>query len=231
MNRRRFALLSVLLLCRVVPVSAEDHNTDWLEDARYGVFIHFLPHDAESFARVDEFDVEHLARQVQDIGAKYLVLTVGQNSGYYNSPNAAYDKYTGYAPGERCAKRDLPLDLYRALHPKGIRLVLYLPCQVPNQDPCAQKAFGLAQGKKDQPIDLEFADKWAEVIRHWARRYGDKVAGWWFDGAYAHVRFSEAIARVYAGALKSGNPRAIVTFNPGVRLIRHTRSARCPNRK
>ncbi len=224
MNRRRRTLLVVFLLCGAGPVSAEDHNADWLKDARYGVFVHFLPGSAENFARVDRFDVEHLARQLESIGAKYLVLTLGQNSGYYNAPNAVYDRYTGYAPGERCAKRDLPLDLHRALHPKAIRLMLYLPCQVPNRDPRAQKAFGLPQGKKDQPIDLEFADKWAEVIRHWAQRYGDKVAGWWFDGAYAHVRFNEAIARVYAGAVKRGNPRAIVTFNPGVRLIRYTQA-------
>ena len=81
------------------------------------------------------------------MGAGYLVLTLGQNSGYFNSPNAAYDKQTGYAAGERCATRDLPLDLYKgAIHAKGIGLMLYLPCQGPNGDPRAQKAFGLPQG-------------------------------------------------------------------------------------
>ena len=82
----------------------------------------------------------------------------------------------------------------------------------------------MAEGKKDQPIDLEFARKWAEVIQEWSDRYGDKVAGWWFDGGYEHVRFNEAIAEVYATAVKHGNPNAIVTFNPGVRLIRHTQA-------
>ncbi|NLH18128.1 MAG: hypothetical protein GX455_16250, partial [Phycisphaerae bacterium] len=127
-------------------------NTDWFKDARYGVFMHFLPGDDKQLALVDSFDVNTLAGQLEAMGAQYFVITLGQNSGYYNSPNAAYDKVTGYAAGERCSKRDLPLALYEALKPKGIRLMLYLPCQVPNGDDRAQKAFGLPQGRQDQPI-------------------------------------------------------------------------------
>ncbi len=100
--------------------------------------------------------------------------------------------------------------------------MLYLPCQVPNQDARAQRAFGLPEGKRDQPIDTAFAKKWAEVIHEWSERYGDKVAGWWFDGGYEHIHFNESIADVYAQAVKRGNPKAIVTFNPGVRVVRWT---------
>jgi len=211
----------VVLSCRGQAMP-NNSDTDWFKGAKYGVFIHFLPGDAAGLARVQEFDVEVLPRQLETLGAKYLVITLGQNSGFFNSPNATYDRYTGYAPGERCSTRDLPLDLYLALKPKGIRLMLYLPCQAPNGDGRAQKAFGLPEGKRDQPIDLEFAQKWAHVIQEWSDRYGDKVAGWWFDGGYEHIRFNEQIAQVYAAAAKHGNPKAIVTFNPGVRLIRHT---------
>jgi len=202
--------------------SPSTSNTDWFRDARYGVFMHFLPGDAQGLARVNDFDVDALAVQLKAVGAKYLVLTLGQNSGFMNAPNATYNRYTGYAPGERCAIRDLPLDLYRSLSPKGIKLMLYLPCQAPNRDVRAQKAFKLAQGPKDQPIDIEFAQKWADVIHDWSARYGDKVAGWWFDGGYEWVGFNNRIARIYADAVKRGNPKAIVTFNPGVRLIRWT---------
>ncbi len=196
--------------------------TEWLKDARIGAFMHFLPGDAETFQKVNDFDVQALAVQLESIGAQYFFLTLGQNSGYYNSPNAVYDRVTGYQPGERCAQRDLPLDLFNALSEKGIKLMLYLPCQVPNRDTLAQKAFGLEQGPKDQPLSIEFARKWAEVISEWSSRYGDKVAGWWFDGGYAHINFNEEIARIYAEAVKRGNPQAIVTFNPGVKLLRYT---------
>jgi hypothetical protein len=174
--------------------------------------------------QVKQFDTEAVAKQLEEMGAGYFVLTLGQNSGYFNSPNAAYDKRTGYAAGERCAVRDLPLELHRVLQPRGIRLMLYLPCQVPNGDARAQKAFGLPQGAQDQPVDLVFAEKWAEVIQEWSDRYGDKVSGWWFDGGYAHIRFNDAIAARYAAAVKHGNPKAIVTFNPGVQVIRWTKA-------
>ena len=213
-------LLSLVFL--TVQASPNNSNTDWFKEARTGVFMHFLPADPQGLARVKDFDAEALARQLEAMGAKYLVLTLGQNSGFFNSPNAAYDRVTGSAAGERCSGRDLPLDLYRALQSRGIRLMLYLPCQVPNQDARAQKAFGLRQGSQDQPLDLEFARKWAEVIQEWSDRYGDKVAGWWFDGGYEHIHFNEAIAQVYAAAAKHGNPKAIVTFNPGVKVIHYT---------
>jgi hypothetical protein len=226
MNMKLSPLFASLLLLLAAPAPAATNNpaTDWFRDARYGVFMHFLPGDAQGLARVNAFDVEALAGQLDAMGAKYFVLTLGQNSGYFNAPNAAYDRYTSYAPGERCATRDLPLALHAALKAKGIRLMLYLPCQAPNRDVRAQKAFGLAQGPNDQPVDLAFAAKWAEVIQEWSDRYEDKVAGWWFDGGYAHIRFNNDIAGVYAKAVKHGNPNAIVTFNPGVKLVRYTQA-------
>ncbi|MBL9138504.1 MAG: alpha-L-fucosidase [Verrucomicrobiales bacterium] len=224
MNSKWFAgfLVSLLVLSRPSAGTDRNPNTDWFRDAGYGVFMHVLPADEGQFAQLADFDVEYLAHQLAEAGAGYLFLTLGQNSGYFNAPNPAYDRVTGYRPGERCSSRDLPLALSRALEAKGIRLMLYLPCQVPNRDARAQKAFGLREGPADQPIDLAFAQRWAEVIREWSDRYGGKVSGWWFDGGYQHIRFAEPIAAVYAAAAKHGNPGSIVTFNPGVSLVRHT---------
>lgn len=221
---QRFLLLACVLfgLLSATRATPLNENTEWLRAARYGLFMHFLPADKTGLERVQPFDVQALAEQVHAAGAGYLVLTLGQNSGFFNAPNAAYDRRTGYAPGERCAERDLPLDLARALAAKRIRLMLYLPCQTPNGDARAQRAFGLREGPQDQPIDVEFAARWSEVIQEWSDRYGENVAGWWFDGAYDHVGFNEAIAAIYARAAKHGNPKAIVTFNPGVKVIRHT---------
>ncbi|MCC6819645.1 MAG: alpha-amylase family protein [Verrucomicrobiota bacterium] len=218
----RLTAVSILILTCSALATPNNRNTDWLPEARYGGFMHFLPGDDRQLAQVQDFDVEALARQLETVGASYFVLTLGQNSGYFNSPNATYDRITGYAPSERCSSRDLPHDLQQALRSRGIRLMLYLPCQVPNQDARAQKAFGLPEGKQDQPIDLAFARKWATVIQEWSDRYGDKVAGWWFDGGYDHIHFNEAIAQIYATAVKHGNSNAIVTFNPGVKVVHHT---------
>jgi hypothetical protein len=189
-----------LFLIREQGVRADlfNPNTDWFSQAKYGIFIHFLPSGKDGLKKVEQFDAGALASQLEELGAGYFIVTLGQNSGYFNSPNAAYEERTGYQPGERCSTRDLPLDLARALQAKGIRLMLYLPCQVPNEDARAQKAFGLPQGAKDQPIDTAFAERWCEVIQEWSDRYGDKVAGWWFDGGYEHIGFNDAIADRYA---------------------------------
>lgn len=212
-----------LVLALAAPHSLEaapdNPDTDWFKDAQYGAFMHFLPGSEAGLAQVASFDVEAVARQLTEMGAKYFIITLGQNSGYFISPNATYDRMTGYAPGERCSRRDLPLELFRALQPRGIRLMLYLPCQVPNGDARAQRAFGLPEGGKDQPLTLEFAGQWSRVIQEWSDRYADKVSGWWFDGGYAHIHFNEQIARAYAAAAKHGNPKSLVTFNPGVRVI------------
>ena len=216
MNRITCGLSAFILLfacyCQADP---NNPNTDWFKDARYGAFMHFLPGDDRQLSQVKDFDVAFLAKQLEEAGARYFVITLGQNSGYFISPNATYDRFTGYAAGERYSTRDLPLDLFNALQPRGIKLMLYLPCQVPNQDARAQRAFGLREGPADQPLSIEFARKWAEVIQEWADRYGDKVAGWWFDGGYQHIHFNEAIAQVYEKAVKHGNPKAIATYNPG----------------
>jgi hypothetical protein len=221
-------LLTTMLVCVGsfcawnVAAADQNPNTDWLSKARLGIFMHFLPSDSKTLELVRDFDTDAVANQLGEIGVDYFVITLGQNSGYFNSPNAAYDKRTGNKAGERCSTRDLPLDLVRALQPKKIRLMLYLPCQTPNQDAKAQKAFGLSAGPQDQRLDLPFAKKWAEVIDEWSTRYGDKVSGWWFDGGYDAVRFDEDMAELYSAAVKHGNSNAIVTFNPGVQVTRHT---------
>jgi len=222
MNVIAVTLALAAIVCRAVQAEPNNPNTDWFRDAQFGAFMHFLPGDQKQLALVKEFDVKFLANQLAASGVGYFVVTLGQNSGFLNSPNAAYDRLVGYAPGERCSTRDLPLDLHRALQSKRIRLMLYLPCQPPNEDPQAQRAFGLPEGRADQPLNLDAARKWAAVIQEWSDRYGDKVAGWWFDGGYQHVKFDNSVAHIYALAAKHGNPRSIVTFNPGVKVIHWT---------
>ena len=215
------------ILKHVAPSAAEagkqNPATDWMHTAKIGAFMHFLP-NAKNFKVVDQFDVAAVTKQLADSGVRYFVITLGQNSGYMNSPNATYDKIAGYAPGERCSKRDLPRELAAALKPYGIRLMLYLPCQTPNQDLQAAKAFGLLETplNHDRKINPAFAERWASVIREWSDRYGTAISGWWFDGGYAWIGFNSEIARLYAAAAKHGNPQAVVTFNPGVGLKRWT---------
>ncbi len=216
-------LMAAALSAACAMAGEKNAATDWMPEAKVGAFMHFLP-GASNFAQVEAFDVRAVAKQLADSGVGYFVFTLGQNSGYMNAPNAAYDARAGFKAGERCATRDLPAELAAALKPHGIRFMLYLPCQTPNRDLQAIKAFGAPEAplNKDRKIDLAFAEKWAQVIREWSDRYGESVSGWWFDGGYQWVGMNDAIAKLYADAAKHGNPKSVVTFNPGVSLKRWT---------
>ena len=209
-------------------VKAEDRNpnTAWMSAAKVGAFIHYLP-SAGNFAQIETFDVDGLVKQLVAMRVSYFCITLGQNSGYMCSPNATYESIAGYAPFSRCSKRDLPLELARALAPHKIRLMLYLPCQTPNSDLRAAQAFGIDDGLSkphDRKVNVAFARMWARVIEEWSMRYGDAVSGWWFDGGYAGCGINDEICAIYAAAVKKGNPQAIVAFNPGVALKRAYRA-------
>ncbi len=223
-------------------------NTDWFRDCRWGVFCHYLAAPASSSGgaevsadewnrRVDSFDAQGLAGQLQAVEAPYFFVTIGQNSGHYCAPNATYDAIVGIQPS-KCSQRDLVSDLYEVLAPAGIRLLVYLPAGAPAADPVAAARLewewgyeggwpGWSRQRTGKRL-AEFQRKWEAVIREWSLRWGRKVAGWWIDGCY----FADEMYRhpdppnfaSFAEALKAGNPEGIVAFNPGVKVpvISHT---------
>ena len=65
-----------------------------------------------------------------------------QGTKFMIAPNAVYDAYTGFAPGEACARRDLVLDIAAALKARGIRLMLYYTGDGPWEDDQATAGLG-----------------------------------------------------------------------------------------
>src|SRR5208282_2891829 len=145
-------------------VQAEVHNpdTDWFRDAHWGVFVHYLwdvqngGHPANNMGTttannlgrttswdecMKEFDTEKFAEQIKATGAKYVFFTMMQRTRYLIAPNATYDRLTGYKPGEACSTRDLVRDLYKSLHKRGIKLMLYWTGDGPYEDAQAAKAM------------------------------------------------------------------------------------------
>lgn len=193
-------------------------QTHWMREGKYGIFCHYLPKGDTHQQTVNSFDVKAFADGAAEAGAAYVVFTLGQNSGYYCAPNATYEKLAGYAPHERCAKRDLPMELADALAKRGIRFMLYLPSRSPQQDQKAMKNLGdVSEG---EPAPQEFTRNWSAVIREWSERYGKRVSGWWFDGAYNRAGWDDARKRynwtTWAAACRAGNPDSILAFNPGL---------------
>ncbi|MFC1714566.1 hypothetical protein ACFL6S_12940 [Candidatus Poribacteria bacterium] len=208
-------------------------STEWFKDAKWGVFTHYLTGKdttAEDWnSRVDGFDVAGLTQQLSSIGTPYYFITIGQNSGHYCSPNTTYDSLVGTQPS-KCSRRDLIKDLYDALIPNGIKLMVYLPSGAPAANSVAMEKLGWEWGyrggwpsggsERTGKRLAEFQKKWEAVVREWSLRWGKNVSGWWIDGCY----FADEMYRhpdppnfeSFATALKAGNPDSIVAFNPGV---------------
>src|SRR5207248_7583966 len=126
----------------------------WFKAAKYGVFVHFLPSGPGYQKEVDAFDVESFGDQMGRAGAAYVFLTLGQNSGYYCSPNKTYEAYLRCKPNARCSRRDLPMELADALARRKIRLMLYLPSRAPQHDKAAMA--GLSDVSEQQPAPQQF---------------------------------------------------------------------------
>ena len=217
-------------------------NTDWFRNAGLGLMVHFLKgvytdEDSKSGQThrsapatewneiVDGFDVNLFAGQCEEAGVKYVLWALGQNDGFYNSPNAAYDKITGVKAGDLCSKRDLPADLIRALKEKGVKLMFYLPGNPPISNEEVTKKFQYTFGK-DSPTSQFTQECWEAVIREWSLRYGEDLYGWWFDGMYRggiiETRSDMSLEHnisTHTLAAKAGNRHSIVSYNYGVAEI------------
>jgi alpha-L-fucosidase len=223
-------IVAVSLLPIGVRAADRPDRAAWMRDARLGVMTHYL---ADWIARrddpanrtmgvarwnelVDHFDVEALATQVESVGAKYLIFTIGQNSGYYCSPNGEYDRIVGHEEGH-CSKRDLIADLSVPLHRRGIRLIAYLPAGAPSGDRVARDKL---QWQSGPHANREFQRHWEAIIRQWSTRWGTNVDGWWFDGCYwPNTMYRDEAGpnfATFAAAARAGNAASVVAFNPGV---------------
>jgi len=207
------------LLLSASQSEADGGRAAWMQDAKYGVFAHYLGGGPEWNETVDSFQVDAFAAQMKAAGAGYVMFTLGQNSGYYCSPNATYDRLVGVEPGTRCSKRDLPMEVADALAKHGIRLILYLPSRAPQKDKDAMTKLG--DPGQNKPAPQAFTANWSAIIEEWSTRYGSKVSGWWFDGAYSRDGWKD-LSKPYnwttwAAACRAGNPDSILAFNSGVK--------------
>lgn len=219
-------------------------SLDRFKNKKWGIFNHFLGgFDAKAWNdRVDKVDVDLWAKQLSDLGCGFFGITIMQCSQLMLAPNDAYNRITGYKPGQACVKRDFIADLSDALQRYDIDLMLYFtgdgPCRDSNN--IANKAFGFATTTpklvngnwySEQYPDFvppSFVEKWCEVLSEYASRYKDRVFAWWIDGCWKEFypdEYRELMLGKYKQAIRNANPNALVTFNGGynqTELLRHS---------
>ena len=200
-------------------MSDQTNRAAWMA-GHYGLMTHWLypgvlPEKAKPARSLDEavegFQVDRLLEAVEAAGAGWLIFTLGQNTGFYASPNPVIEGLAG--PGH-CSQRDLAREIAEGLHRMEKRFIAYLPCEIyANTSLHAGFAWRLEEGT-DQ---VEFQRRYTQAVAAWAERLGSLLDGWWFDGCYPWPYFHNSRMewpRWYAAA-RQGNPQAALAFNDG----------------
>ena len=128
---------------------ADAGDTSWMLQAKYGIFLHYqyrillgyshgtaalgtkpkLPPLSEMSAQgwnrfVDGFDAQGFADQMAEGQVGWVLFCIDDHYfGWPCAPNKTFDKYAGYAPGERRSRRDLIAEVADALNARGVKLI------------------------------------------------------------------------------------------------------------
>ena len=160
---------------------------------------------------VDAFNVERLLEDFEASGAAWYLLTLGQNTGFYLSPNPVIEELAG--PGH-CSQRDLALEIAQGVHRLGKRFIAYLPCEVAAN---TRLHAGFAWNSAEGTDQAEFQRRYTRAVEAWSTRFGAALDAWWFDGCYTwpifHSRFMDW--QLWLEAARAGGIDRPAAFNDG----------------
>lgn len=197
-------------------IAAAPHRAAWMA-GRWGLMVHWIapgpapehgPYRADANDAVEHFDVPRFLQQFADTGADWLIFTIGQNTGFYASPNSILDGLAGPGHGTR---RDLILELAQGVNRLGKRFIPYLPAEIKAP---TQLHAAFAWDPSDQS---EYERRYTAFIREYSLRLGLLHHGWWYDGCYNWKAFRQAQRHwdLWCDASRAGNPTAALAFNDG----------------
>lgn len=197
-----------------------DTRTDWLYRGKIGLSTHYIARKLDTLEPLaKQFQIERIASQAASAGASWFLFTIHHEPWLMMAPNAAYDRILGTT--DHTSERDVPMELHKHLSSKNIRMMLYV---ILRMDPTSASAATehVRSSMGGWPPNDKLINNMASVYREFSLRYGSKVSGWWVDGAgiLRQSPHRERWLNQIAGALRAGNPNAIVAFNAGVRLER-----------
>ncbi len=184
-------------------------STQWMVDAKYGLMFTWT---AASFPRkgpqktyeeaTRDFDVDAFANMVANTGAGFIVFATSWSTYYFPAPIQSWERV---APGHT-TKRDLIADLADALSKRHIKLMLYYHA--------GRSEDNWWSGTHARTMDRDaYFKEWEGQIREIGLRYGDKLAGWWFDDGLTFYYTLQAPWKEMTEASKAGNPKRVVGYN------------------
>ncbi|MCE5327001.1 MAG: alpha-L-fucosidase [Planctomycetaceae bacterium] len=184
-------------------------DTKRMADGTYGLMFHWTsqsrPHHGAPLPyaqAVDAFDVPRFASMVADTGAAWVILTTSHAEYYWPAPSAATDKIL---PGRTC-QRDLIGESADALAERDVRLMLY-------HHPGHDDVEWWSRTGFDKPDKSAYFKGWMRIIAEAGKRYGPRLAGWWFDDAMFTFYPHSAPWQQLAAAARTGNPARAICWN------------------
>lgn len=221
---------------------AEIAATDWLIKSKYGIFIHYqyrillgysvktdpqFPDPAKMKSAewnkfVDGFDVRGFAEQMAAANVGWVIFCLDDHYfAWQCAPNKTFSEFTGYAPGEKCSHRDLIVQLADVLSHKGIKLIVYFAglngyMKEPKVSAGLMDARGRGNLNQLAPPSAECRRRRLAVLKEYASRYREKIAGWWFDGIELDTYKAESDnwQSIYS-IVHEANPKAVIAFSYG----------------
>jgi hypothetical protein len=190
-------------------------DTAWMRRAKYGLQFHWTslsaPRRGERKKYADavrDFPAKDFASMVHRTGAGYVIITTSHAEHYFPAPIQAIDRIK---PG-RTAQRDLVRDWIEELGAFNIRLMLYY--HVGHDDWRQPDGWWRSTGY-DPKKPERFLDNWVAITSEVGQRYGEGLAGWFFDDACVYYPLNPDFRRLTQAA-KAGNRRRVVCYNPWV---------------
>ncbi len=234
---------SAALAAAIQRSEAGTGDTSWMNEGRYGIFLHYqyrillgysiktepqFPNPSQMTAEgwnrfVDGFDVKGFAQQMVDAKVAWVLFCLDDH--YFAwpcAPNPAFSDYTGYAPGRKCSRRDLILELADALNARGVKLICYFAgLNGYMKEP--KVLAGLMDGDVGRggmndktPPSAECRRRRLAILKEYADRYQDKIAGWWFDGMQRNTYTARPNDwRTIESIVHTANPKAVIAFSYG----------------
>ena len=192
---------------------AHGANTDWLANAGYGVMFHWTDFSQPQHGpqksyqeAVKAFAVAPFAEMVEGTGAAYVIFTVDHAHPHCPAPIQSWERiHPGWT-----TRRDLIGEIAAELERRDIRLFLYINSPTLGKLNFSRPAvIGQPTYSEEQYLEIH-----KHVLTEIGQRYGQRVAGYWFDSWYQSLEAYPDIPfeKLY-GFTKAGNPRRITAFN------------------
>jgi hypothetical protein len=178
-------------------------STDWMVEAVYGLFFHWTSRNAprEGPRRpykdaVRDFNVEAFADMVAETGAGWVIFTANHADPHCPAPIRAWEKLFP----DQTTERDLIGEIADALNKRHVRLMLYFASHILGR-----------MGKVDSQ---QYLAAHKAVLTEVGERYGNRIAGYWFDGWYQTMETYPDLspAQLY-DSVKAGNPERLAAYN------------------